>query len=87
MHPTPFREANSTYAKDQPEYSPLPAHREPGGTVTSCWALSWRERLRVLLSGRIWVTVLTFNEPLQPMAIRTEHPFRQPSKEPHDEHD
>ena len=54
------------YAKDQPEYLPLPAHRAKDGMVTSCWALSWRERLWVLLHGRIWLCVMTFNHPLQP---------------------
>ena len=77
MRPIPFPEANSTYAKDQPEYLPLPAFREPDGTVTSCWGLSWRERLQVLLTGRVWVTVLTFNQPLQPLALRTGYPFAQ----------
>ena len=66
MRPMEFAEQNCVYAKNQPEYIPLPVYKTPNGEVTSCWALTWRERLRVLLTGRIWWTVLTFNHPLQP---------------------
>lgn len=66
MRPIDFPQSNVVYAKDQPEYLPLPAHRSPDGEVTSCWGLTWRERLRVLRTGRIYFSQLTFNGPLQP---------------------
>lgn len=66
MKPIEFPGQNCVYAKDQPEYLPLPAHKTDYGEVTSCWKLTWRERLRVLVSGRIWWSQLTFNQPLQP---------------------
>ena len=75
MKPVEFAEQNCVYAKDQPEYLPLPVHKTPDGEVTSCWALTWRERLRVLLTGRIWWTVLTFNLPLQPLRPDVYNPF------------
>jgi len=64
-----FPECNTTYAKDQPEYLPLPAHKTNNGVVTSCWGLSFWERLKVALLGRIYLKVLTFNKPLQPLKL------------------
>ena len=69
MKPIEFPEQNCVYAKNQPEYLPLPVHKTPGGEVTSCWALTWRERLTVLLHGRIWLSLLTFNGPPQPQLL------------------
>lgn len=62
------------YAKDQPEYRPLPVFRDTDGAVLSRWKLSWRERFRVLPSGDIYLWVLTFNHPLQPVMLQTERP-------------
>jgi len=66
MKPIKFKEANFIFAKDQAQYLPLPAWRGDDGTVISCWSLSWKERLGVLVTGRLWVKILTFNKPLQP---------------------
>lgn len=74
MTPVEFPESNVVYAKDQPEYLPLPAYRTPDGDVTSCWGMTWRERLCVLLTGRIYVSNLTFNGPLQPQRVSVEPP-------------
>ncbi len=62
------------FAKDQPEYIPLPAAKLADGTVTTRWRVSFRERLRILFGGNLWVTQLTFNRPLQPIRIETEIP-------------
>ena len=59
------------YAKDQPEYIPLPAVRNDTGTVVTCWKLSWRERLEALICGRVYLTMLTFNKPLHPVTLGT----------------
>ncbi len=64
-----------TFAENQPEYIPLPAHRQPDGTVTTRWRLTWRERLRILLTGDLWLQVLTFNRPLQPVKLDTQCPI------------
>lgn len=69
-----FPEQNCVYAKNQPQYRPLPAHRDEDGTLTFCWKLSWRDRLRVFLSGLLWHQVLTFNSPLQPQLLLTKKP-------------
>ena len=75
MYPIEFPEQNLVLAEDQPEYLPLPSHRADDGEVISCWLLSWRERLRVLWTGRLWLRQLTFNEPLQPQLLEVESPF------------
>ena len=49
------------YAKDQPEYLPLPAWRGEDGTVVTRWHLSFLERLKIAIGGSLWLTVLTFN--------------------------
>ena len=70
-----FKECNVTYAENQPEYLPLPAHKSDDGRVTSCWGLSFFERLRVALTGRIYLQILTFNKPLQPLKMLTNRPI------------
>lgn len=69
-----FKECNIVYAKDQPEYLPLPCHKTEDGTVTSCWGLSFMERIRVALTGRIYVRILTFNFQLQPLKLLVKKP-------------
>ena len=73
MAPKQFKEANVTFAKDQPEYQPLPAFRNDSlqGEVITCWNLTFRERLRILFKGEIWLSLLTFNKPLTPSFITT----------------
>lgn len=77
MTPVLFPESNVTYAKDQPQYLPLPAHVHPAdtnGTVTTCWRLTLRERVRALLTGRLWMMQWTFGEPLQPQRPSVDKP-------------
>jgi hypothetical protein len=75
MRPIPFEESNVTFAKDQPEYLPLPAHLTGAGEVITCWELTWLERIKLLFSGKIWLRVLTFGKPLQPQLPEIENPF------------
>ena len=72
-----FKECNVTYAENQPEYLPLPAHKTSDGEVTSCWGLSFFERLKVAVTGRIYLSVLTFNQPLQPIEMLTKKPKKE----------
>jgi len=74
MTPKNFKESNVTFAKDQPEYLPLPAFKNDGskGEVITCWNLSFKERIRILFKGEIWLSLMTFNNPLQPTFITTE---------------
>jgi hypothetical protein len=74
VEPAVFDGTNAEYAKDQFEYLPLPSHRSAAGMVTCCWRMSWGELLRVVLTRRIWVQTLTFNNPLQPIRISAIRP-------------
>lgn len=74
MKPVPFPQATVTFAKDQPEYTPLPAHVSAQGVVTSCWELTNEELTRLLETKRIWISQLTFGDPLQPQLPSVEIP-------------
>jgi len=73
MKPIKFPEVNKTYAENQPEYLPLPVFKAdtPQGECVSCWKLSFRERIRILFTGKLWVSLLTFNKPLTPSYFTT----------------
>ena len=72
MEPERFKSSNVVFAETQPEYRPLPAHRDASGVVTTCWKLTWPERIRVLLKGRLWLQQWTFNRALlQPILPST----------------
>ena len=62
------------YAKDQPQYLPLPSIREPDGCVTTRWKLTWKERLKILFHGCIYHVQLTFNSPIQPIRMGVDPP-------------
>lgn len=64
----------TVFAKDQPQYLPLPAVVQDGpeGRIITRWRLSLLERLRVLLTGSIYLEVLTFKKPLQPVRLGVE---------------
>jgi len=71
MKPVEFKHQNVVFAKDQPEYQPLPALKldTPQGEVVSCWKMTWKEKLKFLITGKIWVTLMSFNKPLTPSLI------------------
>jgi hypothetical protein len=75
MKPTKFEESNVVFAEDQPEYDPLPAYRAVDGQVTTCWRLTFTERIKLLLTGKLWLSLLTFNQPLQPILLGTKKPL------------
>jgi hypothetical protein len=59
------------YAKDQPEYQPLPALpvNDVAGTIITRWKLTWRERLAILFGRDVFLNVMTFGTPLQPVSL------------------
>ena len=73
MKPIKFKEQNCTYAENQPEYMPLPAFKDNGeqGVVASCWELSFTERIRILFTGKLWVSLMMFGKPLTPSFFST----------------
>lgn len=71
MKPIEFKEQNCTFAENQEEYGNLPAFNDGAGSVISCWGVTVWERLMILLFGKIYLHVSTFNKPLQPVYIET----------------
>lgn len=72
MKPTSFSFQNTIFAKDQPEYIPLPAWKNKigdRGEVVSCWKLNPWERIKIIFTGRVWLLVCTMNNPLYPVIV------------------
>jgi hypothetical protein len=77
MNPIEFKGQTAVLGKNQP-YRPLPVHiNRDGGNypVTSCWKLTFRERVKLLFTGRLWLQQLTFGKLLQPQLPSLEKPF------------
>ena len=73
MKPVKFKQCNVIYAENQPEYQPLPAYKNKSdlGEVVNCWEISFIERLKVLFTGKVYVSLLSFNRPLTPSFLST----------------
>lgn len=69
------KELEVIFAKNQPEYRPLPAIKVTDGTVITRWKLTWKERIKLLFSGNLFFQQLTFNDPLQPQLPSVEEPL------------
>lgn len=64
-------------AKDQPEYTPLPAfidHEGNEGLVLTRWNLTWKERLKVLFGASLYHHQLAFHMPVQPILLTLDKP-------------
>ena len=82
MKPIEFKHQNIVFAKDQPEYQPLPALKldSENGEVISCWKLSFKERIRIIFTGKLWLSLMTFNKPLTPhfLAVNRKDVYHHP---------
>lgn len=58
-----------TFAKDQPEYTPLPALVYPDGKVLTEWTFTDEERAAIARGENVRLWVWTFGHPLQPVAL------------------
>ena len=65
-----YKHQNVVYAKNQPEYTPMPVLKitvprlelkDPSGHVVFCIGLTYWERIRVLFLGHIWCSLMTFD--------------------------
>ena len=74
MKPIEFPEQTIVWAKNQPPYLPLPAYTDDRETI-SCWQLTWMERIKVMLFGRLWLRQLNFGAALQPQSPTVDAPF------------
>lgn len=72
MKAAEFEEVNVRIAEDQPEYETLPAHyNKEEGSLTFRFELTEAERNRIYATGEIYFKVMTFDEPMQPIAMST----------------
>lgn len=60
-----FEGCNVVYGAEQPEYAPLHAQKSGNITIT-CYELTFKERIKMLFTGRLWLGQMNFGEPLQP---------------------
>ena len=77
MEPIKFEGANVVFGANQPEYIPLPAERRGNpqtGEVLTCWKLTTDELKTIQETGQIWLSLLTFGQPLQPVILAVEKP-------------
>jgi len=74
-----FKESNIEFAKDQPEYITMPAHKSDDNVVTSCWKLTLWERIKILFTGIMWSQLLTGGNP-QPQKLLVNRPWKKHSK-------
>lgn len=77
MEAQDFEESNVVFAKDQPQYNPLHAFlNQKTGSATFKFKLSEEEVKQVEETGEIYLTVLTFGKPLQPIHGSCLNPFK-----------
>lgn len=57
------------FAKDQPQYLPLPANLFPDGKVLTEWTFTEEERALIARGENIRLWIWTFGQPLQPVAL------------------
>lgn len=71
-----FKEVNVEYAKDQDQYNTLPANiaNNTTGDATCCFRFTFWEKIKVLFGAKVWLTLWTFNNPLQPICIGLKKP-------------
>lgn len=70
MTATEFPEVNLRIAENQEEYETLPVRidlEDPQHEAIMCFKLDDAEIKQVLETGEIWISVLTFGKPFQPI--------------------
>ena len=80
MIPVTFPECNVVLGMSQDEYAPLQAYREPGGQTICAFRLSPQELKEIMETRTLWISVLTLNQPFQPIGLSTQCPFERPSE-------
>lgn len=57
------------FAKDQPEYNPLPASVDGNGLVMTEWEPSAEDLATLVNGGRVRIWLHTHGQPLQPIGV------------------
>jgi hypothetical protein len=73
-----FKGYNTEVAKNQDQYNTVYAFKvnEPEGRLIMCLRPSFKEWIAILFKRKMWLSVLTFNQPLQPYKLQTNRPFK-----------
>ncbi len=71
-----YKLPETVYGTTQEQYLDLPAYKDEQGTVLTRWRLSFMERIKLLFVGNLYVSLMTFNKPLQPIKLSLEKPNR-----------
>ena len=69
MKPIEFEGADIVFGKNQLEYMPLPAKQVDDKTIMTCWELTDEDILLINSSKKIWLGIMTFGKPLQPVLL------------------
>lgn len=81
LHTIPFPEADIKIAESQDEYFTIHAwkakvgYQQEKGLTIFCWKIPFWKRVKLLFTGRLWHSVYTFNQPLQPICMSADDPF------------
>nr|BDD47015.1 hypothetical protein 10 [Balneolaceae bacterium] len=75
MKAVEFDEVNVRIAEHQDEYETLPAHVGRNGVVITCFELDEEEKKQVQETGKIYLSLMTFGQPLQPIGGSVLNPF------------
>ncbi len=62
------------FAKDQPQYTPLPAILFDDGKICTEWRLTEEERTLILNGENLRLWIWTYGHPLQPVALEVTNP-------------
>ena len=77
MKPIKFEEVNAELQKPpnmtDEECQPLPVFRD-GEECISCWQPTWKERLSILIYGKVWLGVL-FGKSQPPVRLKGSKTF------------
>lgn len=80
MTPINFKHVNMKWAENQDEYLTLPAYTDGRETI-SCWRLTFKDRIKALFLGKLWLRQLNFGQSLQPQALTFDYPFLKESRD------
>lgn len=76
MKPSEFPQQNIVFAEDQDEFLDLPAHFDTSqGVATFCLSLNKEEIEQVKKTGKIYLSIFTGGQPLQPIGTSFLNPF------------
>lgn len=77
MKPIKFMGSNTTYTAEGCGGLPALVANDAEGQprIISCWRMNWQQRLKVLLTGRIWLDIWGTIQP--PVALEVDRPFKQ----------